>query len=226
MNKLSQHDSDKVILIALGLAMLLALILLTEWVMAGDSLALDKMLLLAMRDANDLSSPIGPVWLEECARDITALGGVPLLSLLTLFVLSYLWMGGDYRAMAFIALVAIGGLLLSFGLKHIIARPRPDLVSHGTQVYSLSFPSAHAMMSAAIYYAVALLARASIALKRRRINAVLSLSIVIILIGFSRVYLGVHWPTDVLAGWILGVLWVQVSLLAVKGASKNALFPR
>ena len=226
MNKLSQHDSDKVILIALGLAMLLALVLLTEWVMAGDSLALDKMLLLAMRDANDLSSPIGPAWLEECARDITALGGVPLLSLLTLFVLSYLWMGGDYRAMAFIALVAIGGLLLSFGLKHIIARPRPDLVSHGTQVYSLSFPSAHAMMSAAIYYAVALLARASIALKRRSINAVLSLSIVIILIGLSRVYLGVHWPTDVLAGWILGVLWVQVSLLVVKGASKNALFPR
>lgn len=224
MNKLSQHDSDKVILIALGLAMLLGVVWLTEWVMAGDSLALDKMLLLAMRDANDLSSPIGPVWLEECARDITALGGVSLLSLLTLFVLSYLWMGGDYRAMAFIALVAIGGLLLSFGLKHVIARPRPDLVSHGTQVYSLSFPSAHAMMSAAIYYAVALLARASVALKRRRINAVLSLSVVIILIGFSRVYLGVHWPTDVLAGWILGVLWVQVSLLVVKYLSTREFF--
>ena len=125
-------------------------------------------------------------------------------------------MGGDYRAMAFLALVAVGGLLLSFGLKHVIARPRPDLISHGAQVYSLSFPSAHAMMSAAIYYAVGILARASVALKRRRINAVLFLGLVIVLIGLSRIYLGVHWPTDVLAGWILGVLWVQLSLLIVR----------
>ncbi|HEY7772601.1 MAG TPA: phosphatase PAP2 family protein [Marinagarivorans sp.] len=225
MIKIPKHDTYRIIKIALALALLLAAILLTEWVVSGDSLKLDKMLILAMRDLSDPANPIGPGWLEESARDITALGGIPILTLVTIFLATYLWMGGDYRAVMFIALVVIGALLLSFGLKHLIGRPRPDLVSHGTQVYSLSFPSSHAMMSAAIYYAMGLLARESLVLRRRRINAVFFLAVLIVLIGVSRVYLGVHWPTDIVAGWILGVLWVQASLLIVRqyGDSRTAL---
>lgn len=228
MIKISQHETYHVIKIALALALLLAGVLLTEWVMSGDSLKLDKMLILSMRDVNDTANPIGPGWLEESARDITALGGIPILSLVTLFLVIYLWMGGDYRAVMFIVLVAVGGLLISFGLKHLIGRPRPDLISHGTQVYSLSFPSSHAMMSAAVYYAVGLLARESVVLRRRKVNTVFFLALLIALIGISRVYLGVHWPTDILAGWILGVLWVHVSLLIVRhfGEAGTSLISR
>jgi undecaprenyl-diphosphatase len=101
-------------------------------------------------------------------------------------------------------------MMLSTGLKMGFERPRPDLVPHATQVYTASFPSGHAMLSAVTYLTLgALLSRVQ---RRRRVKAFfLGLALTLtLLIGLSRVYLGVHWPSDVLAGWCIGAAWASL----------------
>lgn len=179
-------------------------------VLEGDTRTFDSTILLALRNPQNLADPLGPGWLEEAARDITGLGGYAILSLLTIATLFYLLMVGK-RATALLVLVAIvGGTLLSNGLKLGFERPRPDLVPHATQVYTASFPSGHAMLSAVTFLTLgALLARSE---RSRRISAfIMSLAIVVtLLVGMSRVYLGVHWPSDVLAGWSIGAAWASL----------------
>ena len=167
----------------------------------------DEAVLLALRNPTDLADPIGPYWLELFARDITALGGIPVLALVSFAACGFLLMLGKQRT-AVLLLVAIGGgLLLGTGLKDLFDRPRPDLVPHAVQVATQSFPSSHAMMSAVTYLTLgALLARTQ---PRQRLKRyVLGMAVLLtLLIGSSRVYLGVHWPTDVLAGWWVGAAW-------------------
>jgi undecaprenyl-diphosphatase len=109
----------------------------------------------------------------------------------------------------------VGGVLISQTMKWAFARPRPDLVPHGAEVFTASFPSGHSMMSAVVYLTLgALLARtqADPAVK----TYVLVMAVVLtVLVGASRVYLGVHWPTDVLAGWALGGVWALICLLVM-----------
>ena len=109
------------------------------------------------------------------------------------------------------ALVLAGTVILaeisSDLAKTLYARPRPDLVPHGTYVYSASFPSGHSTLSAATYLTLAVLI-ASLEPNRGTKAMVFVLAAAMVLaIGFSRVYLGVHWPSDVLAGWSLGAAW-------------------
>ena len=179
----------------------------------GDTAALDRAILLALRNPQDLSDPIGPTWLEEAARDMTALGGHAVLGLITLSVLTYLWLSDRRHAALFVIAAVVGGMLLSAGLKVGFERPRPDLVPHGTRVYTASFPSGHAMLSAVTYLTLGtLLARVQ---TRRGVKTFLvGLAIVTtLLVGASRVYLGVHWPSDVLAGWCSGAAWASLCWL-------------
>jgi undecaprenyl-diphosphatase len=183
---------------------------LADTVREGEIHALDSRLLLALRDPANLANPIGPSWLEEAARDITGLGGYAVLSIITWATWAYLMIVGK-RGTALLVLVAvIGGTLLSSGLKLGFERPRPDLVPHATRVYTASFPSGHAMMSAVTYLTLgALLARVE---TRRRARAfIVGLAVAMtLLVGMSRVYLGVHWPSDVLAGWSVGAAWASL----------------
>jgi undecaprenyl-diphosphatase len=179
-------------------------------VIEGDITRFDRMLLMALRSAGDPSDPIGPRWFEEAARDITGLGGHAVLTFVTLAAIAYLVMTGKRHA-ALLVLVAVGGgMLLSTMLKLGFARPRPDLVPHGVRVYTASFPSGHAMLSAVTYLTLgALLAR--VEPSRRAKAFLLGLAILLtVLIGMSRVYLGVHWPSDVLAGWCGGAAWAAL----------------
>lgn len=179
-------------------------------VMEGDTEALDRAIMLALRVPGDLANPLGPGWLEEAARDITGLGGNAVLTFLTLASAIYLAMTGKRRA-ALLLLVAVGGgTLLSTLLKSGFERPRPDLVPHQVRVYTASFPSGHAMISAVTYLTLgSLLARTE---SRHAVKGfLLGLAIVLtLLVGASRVYLGVHWPSDVLAGWCGGAAWAAL----------------
>ncbi len=173
----------------------------------GDTGSADQAILLALRDPNDLSNPIGPDWVETMCRDLTSLGSPTVLTLITIAAVSYLWIDGKRATAFFAALSIIGGAVLVSLLKFGFARPRPDLVSHLVNVNSFSFPSGHATMATVTYLTIgALLARVQ---KRRRMKLyVLAVaSILVLLVGFTRVYLGVHWPTDVLAGWCIGTAW-------------------
>ncbi|WP_439135214.1 phosphatase PAP2 family protein [Pseudomaricurvus sp.] len=180
---------------------------LADEVTDGETHELDRSVLLLMRAPNDVSDPIGPGWVEEMGRDITALGGNVVLTLLTVMVMGYLALCQRQRLALVVLVASLGSLGANTLLKQSFERDRPDLVPHGSQVYTASFPSGHSMVSAATYLTLgALLARAE---KRRRLKAYYLLVAIIItlLVGISRVYLGVHWPTDVLAGWTAGAGW-------------------
>lgn len=178
-----------------------------EEVMEGETRELDRLILLTMRMPGDPATPLGPVWLQSVARDITALGSVSVLSLCVVIATLFLLLAGKRRTALFVPLATLGGGLASFLLKEAFARPRPDLFPHGDLVVTASFPSGHAMISAVVYLTLgALLARLvrTYVLKSYVMGVALTLSG---LIGVSRVYLGVHWPTDVLAGWAAGAAW-------------------
>ena len=194
---------------AIGVAAfaLFAFVKLGEEMVEGDTRAFDEYLLLALRSSGDPSDPIGPRWFEDMMRDFTALGGTGVLILITLGVVSFLFIMKK-RDMALMMLASVAtGMILSQALKWGFSRPRPDLVPALTRVYTQSFPSGHAMMSAVAYLTLGVLcARTSIprAAKAFLLSAAIALTSII---GISRVYLGVHWPTDVLAGWAGGAIW-------------------
>ncbi|WP_349368192.1 phosphatase PAP2 family protein [Salinarimonas sp.] len=192
-----------------------AFIELADEVLEGETHAVDEAILVALRTPGDLSDPLGPGWLEEMMRDFTALGGTGVLTLLTIAAVGFLLVAKAPRVALAVALAIGGGILLSTLLKSGFDRPRPELVPHGSIVYTASFPSGHSMMSATVYLTLAALV--SRVLRRRRLRVYLvGLAVVLtLLVGFSRVYLGVHWPTDVLAGWTVGAVWALLASLVM-----------
>lgn len=194
---------------------LFAFVDIADDVREGDTVAFDTTVLLAFRDSADLSNPLGPPWLEGIMRDFTALGGVAVLTTVTALVVGFLFLTGKRRAAWMVIVSVIGGIALSHLLKWGFGRSRPDLVPHATAVYSQSFPSGHAMLSAVVYLTLgALLARTESHVKVK-IYLLGAACLLTLIVGISRVYLGVHWPTDVLAGWAVGASWALVCWLAM-----------
>jgi undecaprenyl-diphosphatase len=180
----------------------------------GDTGSFDRAILLSLRDPADLADPIGPPWFEEMARDVTGLGGTFVLTLVTVLATGFLLTVGRRRSAILVLVTVGGGTLLSYLLKGLFERARPDIVPHLAQVYTASFPSSHAMLSAVTYPILgALLAQ----LQRRwsaRIYVMGAALLMPLLIGLSRIYLGVHWPTDVAAGWCVGIAWALLCYMA------------
>lgn len=181
----------------------------------GETEAFDRAVLLSMRHGPELA-PIGPPEVQEAARDITALGGVLVLSLITAITAGFLALDGKHRMALFVFGAVGSGMVAGTLLKNLFQRARPDLVPHVVDVWTTSFPSGHSMMSAVTYLTLgALLARSR---ERRRLKAYfLLLSVLLtLLVGVTRVYLGVHWPTDVLAGWTAGAVWALLCWLLAR----------
>jgi undecaprenyl-diphosphatase len=211
---LGRHELAALVLLLAVAGGVWGFVELADEVMEGETGSVDERILLAMRSPTDQADPVGPAWVEEIGRDLSALGGTAFLTILTLAVAGYLLLDGKRRAALFAAAAIVGGVLLSLLLKECFDRPRPDLVPHGAHVYTTSFPSGHSMMSAVTYLTLgALLARVQ---SRPAIKAyVLALAVLLtIAVGTSRVYVGVHWPTDVLAGWTAGATWALLCWLA------------
>lgn len=189
---------------------------LADEIREGEQFRLDRAILLLFRNPADPTDPIGPGWLESAVRDVTALGGTVVITLVSLAAVGYLALAGKRGAALFVVASIMGAVLLSFAIKAGIERPRPDLVPHGTPVYTASFPSGHATGAAATYLTLgALLARFQ---PSRRLKIfILSYAVTLaFLIGLSRIYLGVHWPSDVLAGWTLGASWALLCWLVAR----------
>jgi len=190
-------------------------------VTSGGTAAVDEKLLLLFRTAEDLSDPVGAHWVEELMRDITGLGGVGILTFFTLASAVYMLLIQKPKMALFIIVAIVSGTLLSFALKYGFDRPRPDLVPHGSYVYTHSFPSGHSLMSALVYFTLGtLLSRVE---KRKRVKIFLMsvATLLTVSIGISRVYLGVHWPSDVLAGWTVGVFWSILSLMVASSLQSS-----
>ena len=192
--------------VVLGL-LLLGFIELGDEVVEGDTSSFDRAVLTFLREPGNLSDPIGPWWVEAMFRDFTALGGMSVLALLTLFVVGYLMLSGKRHNAVLVIVAIVGGALLSQALKLGFDRPRPDLVARLVEVRTLSFPSGHAMLSAITYLTLgALVARVQGGMRKRAYVMGVAVALTL-LVGASRVYLGVHWPTDVVAGWTGGAAW-------------------
>jgi undecaprenyl-diphosphatase len=195
------------LLIAGGLAAGVGiLVFLGIEISAGKTLTCDRAILLAMRRPGD-HAPIGSPAFQQTARDISAMGSTAVLSFLTGTVAGFLALDGKKRLAFLICGSIAGGLLLETTLKDVFNRPRPNIVPEAVYATGPSFPSGHAMMSAIVYLSLGASLAALHRRKAVRVYALILAAFVTILIGVTRIYLGVHWPTDVLAGWVAGAVW-------------------
>ena len=175
----------------------------------------DEAILLMMREPGNPADPVGSIRIEEMARDLTALGSFTILTLVAIIGLSVALFAGR-RKLALAGLISVlSGMAVMNLLKSSYARARPDVVGHATSFHNESFPSGHATMASIVYLTLGIMVARTQPRKRVRVF-VTALSILITFsVGISRIYLGVHWPTDVLAGWALGTVWAVLFWFAV-----------
>jgi undecaprenyl-diphosphatase len=205
------------LVVALGACVLvLVFLILAGEVAGGDTLAFDTRILQALRNPDDPARPIGPAWVAGALEDLTAIGGPTVLFLVVLAVVGFLVLQTRYRTALFVAATAISGEIVNTTLKYAFNRPRPSVVPHLRVVFSSSFPSGHAMESAIVYLTLgAILMRVA----ERRLTKIYILGIATLLtflVGVSRVCLGVHYPTDVIGGWIIGFVWASICWLVTE----------
>lgn len=213
--RISGVERTTLITLIIAASVLLGFAKLADAVGEGGTRAFDEWLLVSLRTPGNLADPIGPKWFEEMMRDFTALGSTGVLTVMVLTIAGFLAMTRKGYAALFVLASVIGGVLISQTMKWAYARPRPELVPHGAEVYTASFPSGHSMMAAVVYLTLgALLARTQVD-RAVKIYILAVAVIVTVLVGVSRVYLGVHWPTDVLAGWSLGAAWALTCWLVM-----------
>jgi undecaprenyl-diphosphatase len=184
---------------------------------------LDERIMLSMRTPGDVSDPVGPKWVEEAVRDFTALGSTAVLTLLVGSVTIFLLLTRRRRLALTVLICTLTGTALSNLAKYSFARPRPDLVPHQVEVYTASFPSGHALMAAVVYLTLGVLIARTQTQTAARAFIMGFAVFITLLVGFSRVYLGVHWPTDVMAGWCLGALWATLCWLLTRRSGGLAI---
>lgn len=210
-NTLRPYVTDvRIAVLLVASALVWAFLSIADEMMEGETKPLDETVLLALRNPADRTDPLGPRWVEELARDVTALGSPGILTFIVAALAGLMWLRGDRAETLFLLVSAISGAMLSRLLKLGFERPRPDLVPHGTYVDTASFPSGHSMMAAVIYLTVGVLLARTLPRKRLK-GYVIALAVILTLaVGVTRVFLGVHWPTDVLAGWAAGASWALI----------------
>lgn len=195
---------------------------LTGAVLEGQTQQLDERILLSFRKADNPALPIGPRWLRIAALDVTALGGATVLGLAVAAVVGFMLLHRLYRNAAFVLLASVGGWVLNAVIKEMIERPRPSVVPHLQDTLTLSFPSGHAMTSAAVYLTLGALV---MEMSKSRIVKIYTMTVAMTataLVGASRVYLGVHYPSDVLAGWLIGLSWAMLCWMLERALERRA----
>lgn len=194
--------------LVVGVAALALLALAVSSLFAdGGAHTLDRQIMLLLRDAT-ANDPIGPNWFEDVMRDMTGLGGIGVVVGASVLLAGFFALQRRYIDIAILAFSVVGAQVVSAVAKMLVSRPRPDLVSHEAEIYSASFPSGHTLMATVAWVTFAMLLAADFDNRRARDYLLLVAWIVATAVGCSRVYLGVHWPSDVLAGWAVGALWM------------------
>ncbi|MBP3191198.1 phosphatase PAP2 family protein [Natronogracilivirga saccharolytica] len=204
----------KEILILLGLLMVLLFIRggieISDMFIVEQARQFDQWALTIVRSPENPELLRGPHWVDEAVRDMTAMGGPTVLTLTIIFVVGYLLLKQNYRSATLVFIATAGGLLISLLLKDFFLRDRPDIVPALMVETSPSFPSGHSMLSAVVYLTLGSLLTRLETTSRIRIYTISIPIFITILVGFTRVLLGVHYPTDVLFGWTVGFFWASL----------------
>lgn len=215
-SKPHRRDSRLLIAFLIGATIVFGMIKLASEVLEGDVFAIDKMIMHGLRMAQNPSILIGPDWLQTVMIDFTALGGAPVLTLVTILAVGSLVAMRKFSTAGFVVLSVSFGAILSAFFKSLFVRSRPEIVPHLIEVTSTSFPSGHAMNSAIVYLTLAVLLARSEANRQIQFYLIGAAICLTFLIGTTRVFLGVHWPSDVLAGWVVGATWAAFCSLAAR----------
>ncbi|MBA4017436.1 MAG: hypothetical protein C0483_09710 [Pirellula sp.] len=185
-------------------------IALADEITEGETQRIDEQILLWFRQVNDHALPIGPTWLTDGMLDATALGSPLVVGIIVATAAGFLFMEGQRRVALLMVLTTIGGGTASLCLKWLFARPRPEIVPHLRHVTSSSFPSGHAMLSAVVYLTIGVMFMKAVRSRRAKAYCLTVAVLLTLLVGATRVFLGVHYPSDVLGGWIAGVSWASL----------------
>jgi len=205
---------------AIGAGVSALLFCLLAWATAGQPTGFDRPILLALRDAGDTALPLGPTWLGQLLRAITTLAASATLGAAAAVAAAAFALRRRFAVAAFVV-AAIGGAIgLGSALKQVFARVRPDVVTHLVETHTTSFPSGHALNSAAACVTLCVLL-AGVGNPLLRYGGTAAAIVFAVLAGFSRVYFGVHWPSDVLAGWCAGAAWALLCAWALAGRGKR-----
>ena len=212
-----EHRELSWLLVGLGACVMVWIFLsLSAEVAEGETQAFDVRILQALRKADDPSLPIGPAWMESVLLDLTALGSPTVLALVVLAVTGFLLLQTRYWTALFVMVTVASGEVVSSAMKQLFSRPRPTVVPHLREAFSTSFPSGHAMTSAIVYLTLgAMMMRVSEGRLTKLYCFALALLLTMVA-GISRVFLGVHYPTDVIAGWIIGFVWASICWLVAQ----------
>ena len=189
----------------LALGAVWAFVLLAEEVLEGETQRLDEAVLTWVEGHRTDA-------LDKVALEITALGNFATLAVLVLAASLFLWLSRHRLSVGLLMIAVAGGGVLNWLLKEQFDRPRPTVVEWGTEVVSPSFPSGHAMASAVAYATVAYLGGRLEPTRTLRWTTWAFAALLILAIGGSRVYLGVHYPSDVVAGFIAGLAWTAFAI--------------
>jgi undecaprenyl-diphosphatase len=192
----------------------------------GGTPAVDERILRGFRVQDDLAQPIGPAWVTEAARDATALGSVLVVGFVSTVVIGFVALRRQYHAAILITAALGGGLLLNVLLKSLFGRPRPTVVPALVDVSSASFPSGHALLSSVVYLTLAALVTRLVRERRVKVYALAVAFMAAFLVGVTRVFLGVHYPSDVIAGWSVGLAWAIVCWMVARALQRSGRVER
>jgi undecaprenyl-diphosphatase len=223
--RLKPRDRWELTLLVTGIVILVLLLTITKLasaVLEGETLQFDRAILLSLRDPSNLAIPKGPRWVLSAALDITALGSATVLGLAVFTVAGFLVLQGLWRRALIVLSASLGGWFLNSALKQLFQRARPDVVPHLREAMSLSFPSGHALQSAAVYLTLGALMMRFAHQRLAKVYCMTVAGVATVLVGVSRVYIGVHYPTDVIAGWLIGLSWALLCWTIERSLERQA----
>ncbi len=219
---------DKVVVVVallLGATLFLFTELSSE-VSEGETLEFDNSILASFRDPQNQHQLIGPTWLLPATRDISALGGVAVMTLLTILVTAFFALRKKWRLLFFFLASVGGGTGTMLILKCLFHRARPTIVPLLDDVSTEAYPSGHSMISAIVYLTLGAFLAKSSSSRRLRLYYFSVALLLTFLIGLSRIALAAHYPSDVLAGWCLGITWSCSSYLLAQMLQKRGMIEK